>query len=238
MNEETIYFGKDLEAMSSAVNYTRWILEHFQPFLGKNVAEVGAGTGNFSRYLVDCGVERLLAFEPSDNMYPILAQRFAGNSKIVTSKAYFDGGQHRNAFDSILYVNVLEHIEDDVAAMQGAHQALAPGGHILVFVPALQFLYSELDRQVGHFRRYSKKELVRVVSAAGFTIRKVRYFDLAGIIPWYIAFVLLKQTATSGNVSLYDKLVVPLMKRVEKIVPPCTGKNLLLVGKKEENVPK
>lgn len=232
MTEETLYFGKDLEAMSCAVNYTRWILEHFQPYLGKKVAEVGAGSGNFSRYLVEAGVEELQAFEPSDNMYPLLEKRFAGDSRVRTSKAFFDGSHNPTSFDAILYINVLEHIEDDVAAMQDAFAALRPGGHVLIFVPALRFLYSELDRKVGHFRRYSRKELVRVVSAAGFTITKVRYFDLAGVLPWYVAFVLLKQTATSANVSLYDRLVVPVMKKVENIIPPFTGKNLVLVGRK------
>ncbi|HER62988.1 MAG TPA: class I SAM-dependent methyltransferase, partial [Desulfobacteraceae bacterium] len=191
-----------------------------------------AGTGNFSEYLLQAGVRHLLTFEPSNNMYPLLEERFRNNSLVETRNAYFDSHDFHNTFDSMLYVNVLEHIKDDREAMRHAHAALKPGGHVLIFVPALSFLYSELDRKVGHFRRYARRELVDVVGSAGFLIKKAQYFDIAGIIPWYIAFVLCKQTTTAANVSLYDRLIVPIMRRVERIIPPFTGKNLVLVGQK------
>ena len=78
----------------------------------------------------------------------------------------------------------------------------------------------ELDRKVGHFRRYSKRELTDVVTSAGFRIESCRYFDVMGIIPWYVAFVLLKQTTTGTNVTLYDRIVVPVMRRIENVVTP------------------
>jgi len=93
-------------------------------------------------------------------------------------------------------------------------------------------LYSELDRQLGHFRRYTKTNLVQLTRRAGFSIVKARYFDAAGIIPWYIHFTLLKNTITAGSVSLYDRLVVPTMRVIEGLVPPPIGKNVLLVARK------
>ena len=100
-----------------------------------------------------------------------------------------------------------------------------------MFVPALAWLCSDFDKQIGHLRRYTKKALSRLVRDVGFTLIKAQYFDLAGIIPWYINFVLLRNSIGSG-VSLYDKLVVPTMRLIERMIPPPIGKNVLLIGKK------
>ena len=231
--ENPKYFGSDLEAMFFATNYYRWIIDEFKPYIGQSVAEVGAGTGNFSELLMDY-IERLVAFEPSENMYPILKERFAKNPKVKTinNTFYSECSKFEGCFDSIVYVNVLEHIENDEQELSNVYKTLRHGGHALIFVPALSFLYCDLDKNLGHFRRYHKKDLANLVQHIGFNIRKVKYFDLAGIIPWYISFVLLKRSLTRGKVSLYDKAIVPLLQKVERIITPPVGKNLLLVIQK------
>ena len=105
-------------------------------------------------------------------------------------------------------------------------------GSILVFVPALPWLYSRLDRQVGHVRRYLKPGLVKLVEQAGLRTVRAHYFDIAGILPWYVNFVLLGNSIGGASVSAYDRLVVPLMRRVERLVPPLVGKNIVLVARK------
>ena len=226
------YPGKELEAMSIAVNYHRWILDEFAPYLGENVAEVGAGNGSVSKLILERPVKRLTAFEPSQNMFPLLREALAGEGRAAVVNDFF-GPRHAQAgFDSIAYINVLEHIEDDRAELAGALKALKAGGHLLVFVPALPWLYSDFDRQIGHFRRYRKKGLSALAGDAGFTIVSARYFDVAGIIPWYVNFVLLRNSIGSGSVSLYDRLVVPVMRNVERMVTPPIGKNVLLVARK------
>jgi SAM-dependent methyltransferase len=227
------YFGKDLEAMSFALNYHRWIMDELAPFLGESVAEVGAGTGNFSKLILDTGVGRLTAFEPSENMYPMLAEFLGPHANASAVNGFFARPDDGERFSSVCYVNVLEHIEDDAAELRIAHDALEAGGHLLIFVPALPRLYSELDRQVGHFRRYVKKGLEATVAGAGFNIVKSRYFDIAGILPWYVNFVLLGNSIGSGSVSLYDRLVIPPMRRIERLIKPPIGKNLLLVARKD-----
>lgn len=236
MNAGLQYFGKDLEAMSFANNYHQWIVDEFRRYLGDTVAEVGAGTGNFSTLLVAAGIKRLFAFEPSTNMYSLLKDKLRARDNVEIINAFYEEKaiEFENFFDSVLYVNVLEHIEDDERELQYAYKTIKPNGRILIFVPALSWLYSELDRKVGHFRRYHKQELKETVERAGFSVETLRYFDIAGIIPWYIAFVLLKRTTTEKNVSLYDTLVVPPMRALEKVIPPPVGKNLLLVGKKPD----
>jgi len=227
------YFGKDLEAMSFAQNYHQWIIEEFKPYLSGCTAEVGAGTGNFTELLLG-NVRHIIAFEPSDNMYPKLNERFASNEKVEPLNSIFksDIAQSRKEFDTIVYVNVLEHIENDSQELSIVYGSLREGGYVLIFVPALSFLFSNLDRNLGHYRRYRKNNLVTMLERAGFRVEKAKYFDIIGIIPWYIAFVLMRKTLTGGNVSLYDRVVVPVMKRVERWIAPPIGKNILLVARK------
>ncbi|NKC13998.1 MAG: methyltransferase domain-containing protein [Gammaproteobacteria bacterium] len=231
-NNVNQYFGKDLEAMSFANNYHRWILSEFLPYLGSSVAEVGAGVGNFSSLILETNINRLVTFEPSRNMYPLLQEALRTDKRAKAINDLFDNENTNECFDSVLYVNVLEHIEDDASELANVRDAIAPEGHLLIFVPALPWLYSELDRQVGHFRRYTKKNLIELTQRAGFSVVKARYFDVAGIIPWYINFTLLKNSISGGSVSLYDRLVVPTMRVIEGLVPPPVGKNMLLVARK------
>jgi len=226
------YFGKDLEAMTFADNYHRWVFAEFLPYVGSAVAEVGAGVGNFSRLILETRIGSLMAFEPSGNMYPVLQETLSTDSRATAINGFFGKVDAGESFDSIFYVNVLEHIEDDAAELAAVRNSLKPDGHLLIFVPALPWLYSELDRQVGHFRRYTKKNLVSLVQAAGFHVVSARYFDMAGIIPWYINFTLLKNSISGGGVALYDRLVVPAMRVIEGLVRPPIGKNVLLVAQK------
>ena len=229
------YVGKDLEAMSFANNYHRWIIERFRPYLRGRVAEVGAGSGNFSRLLLECMAEiRLISFEPSLNMYKKHQAALGKEPRLLGINASFGERAHEfaGAFDAMLYVNVLEHIEDHHAELKMAKSALKPGGHLCIFVPALPILFSEFDASIGHFRRYTKHGLTELVVSAGFHITKIRYMDIAGILPWYLVFVLMKRKITGGNVSLYDKIVIPTMRPIENFIPMPIGKNLILVAEK------
>jgi len=226
------YPGKELEAMSFAINYHQWIVDELAPFFGSAMVEVGAGKGDLSAMLIRKGVERLYAFEPSSNLFPSLNVRAEELTGVKAINEFFSSDFVPEAFDSLLYINVLEHIEDDRAELISAYSALPKGGYLLLFVPALSWLFSDADRSVGHFRRYHKKALVKLVEETGFKVEKVRYFDLAGIIPWYVNFVLLKNSFSAGSVTLYDKLIVPPMRVFEKMITPPIGKNILLVARK------
>ena len=226
------YPGKELEAMASAANYRRWVVDLFAPYLGKDVAEVGAGIGSVSRLLLELPIERLAAFEPSANMFPQLAEAIRGDARARAFHAAYDASQAGRGYDSVLFVNVLEHVEHEREQLAAAHAALRPGGHLLVFVPALGWLYSDFDREVGHFRRYSRDALERVVAHAGFELVDSRWFDVAGIVPWYVHFTVLGRSMGRRSVALYDRLVVPVMRAVEKLAPPAIGKNIALVARR------
>ncbi|MCB0095663.1 MAG: methyltransferase domain-containing protein [Caldilineaceae bacterium] len=230
------YVGNDLEAMSFATNYHRWIFEHFTSYLGQNVAEVGAGTGNFSQLLLTSTIHHLTAFEPSNDMFPLLHQKLRHLPRATTVNEYFGTVSHQytRKFDSVVYVNVLEHIEHERPELDFVRQTLKPKGHICIFAPALPFLYSSFDASIGHKRRYQKQQLANLVESAGFNVVHIKYFDVAGILPWYLNFVLLRKNLTVDHVNLYDKVVVPIMRIVEQMTPVPFGKNLLLIGQNAE----
>ncbi len=237
MSKKHVYVGKDLEAMSFAVNYHKWILEEFRPFLGKRLVEVGAGTGSFSEMLIGEKPEHLALIEPSE-MFEFLEQNIAQIETSVAVNYYnsifseaADGLREKP--DTIIYVNVLEHIEDDRGELQKVYETLETGGHCLIFVPALMSLYGAFDEKVGHFRRYTKNELEEKARTIGFQIEKSKYFDFVGIFPWYIKYKLLKSDSLeSGAVTAYDKFAVPVTKQFERFLKFPVGKNILTVLKK------
>lgn len=240
MPDQNGYIGKDLEAMSFAVNYHRWILSIFDSYLGTRLVEVGAGTGSFSELLLERRFESLSLVEPSPAMYEKLCGRVTewGSSSAV--KTHNDVFEHVAAHikvaerpDSIIYVNVLEHIADDVNELKVINQTLNTGGRLFIFVPAFQWLYGSFDRQINHFRRYTRSGLETKCATAGFRVIKSTYFDLLGIVPWWVKYRLLKSNKMEpGAVRFYDQRVVPITKAIESSVSPPLGKNVLLIAEK------
>jgi SAM-dependent methyltransferase len=240
MSDTVVYIGKDLEAMSFAVNYHRWILEEFRPHLGQRVVEVGAGTGSFSELLLEHKPQSLSLIEPSQRMYKYLTAnvaRIKTEAEVNTYNAVFTDVAQKIRLDqrpdSIIYVNVLEHVENDRAELAAMRDTLDDKGRIFIFVPALRWLYGAFDKQVGHYRRYAKDELETKCKDSGFKLIKSCYFDFAGVAPWWIKYRLLKSDSLeSGAIRFYDKLVVPITKTFESVITPPLGKNILLIGEK------
>jgi 2-polyprenyl-3-methyl-5-hydroxy-6-metoxy-1,4-benzoquinol methylase len=226
------YTGREIEAMDFAVNYHRWILDGFRPWLGKRIVEVGAGSGAFSELLMGTKPEALTMLEPSGNLYPLLAERMRrGQPLNVTLR---EAAKFIATPDSIIYVNVLEHIEDDEDELAAVHSLLSNGGRVFIFVPANSWLMSDMDRLMGHYRRYTRDELIRKCRSAGFQIRSAKYFDFPGIFPWLLKYRLMKSTSMeSGLVKLYDGVVVPVIRMMEDLISPPMGKSILLIGEKE-----
>lgn len=227
------YSGTELEAVASAKNYYQWIVERFAPFLGRRVVEVGAGIGTFAEFIAARpGVESLLCVEPAENVFPVLAGRFNNDTRIKTVQANIDQLDIVDAADSLVAVNVLEHVEDDEAFLRAAARIVVPGGHLLLFVPAHQFLYGSLDAAFDHYRRYSKAELSSVLSRAGWEPVRISNVNIAGILPWLIAGRLFRST-TLGHLQMriFDSLVIPVVKRVESLREPFIGQSLLVIAR-------
>lgn len=227
---ESHYEGQDLEALADMPRYYEWIMQWFRPHLSGRVLEVGAGAGNFTVHYVDAATEVVLV-EPAANLLERLRSRFADRTNV--SILHADVAGVGGKFDAAVLVNVLEHVPDDEGTLRRLFDLLRGGGTLLLFVPALPWLYGSLDRLVHHARRYTRASLERVVLGAGFEIRAVRYFDALGVLPWLVAGrVLHAQTFSRRASVLYDRLAVPLASIVERRIAPPLGKNLVCVAQR------
>jgi len=144
-------------------------------------------------------------------------------------------GEVDQPFDAVLYLNVLEHIADDADELRLAAAVLRPGGTLLVFGPALEWLYSELDHKAGHYRRYTVAQARRLAVDAGLEVVSARYLDLLGVLPYLVVYRLLRHTEITGSTMWgYDRLVVPLSRALQRAMDdqPPLGKNIVLVARK------
>jgi SAM-dependent methyltransferase len=239
MGERPAYAGRDLEAMSFARNYHRWILDLFAPHLGTRLVEVGAGTGSFSELLRERRPASLTLVEPSPGMHRRLVERVGRDGAAPRPRIYNDTFAAVAAQvaaerpDSIIYVNVLEHIADDEGELRAVRGALADGGRAFLFVPAFAWLYGSFDRQVGHQRRYTRRELGEKCERAGLRVVKAVYVDAVGVLPWWLKYrVLRSEKMEPAAVRFYDNFCVPLLRRAEALAPPPFGKNVLVVAEK------
>jgi phospholipid N-methyltransferase len=222
--------------MSNAPNYHNWILDNFTPYIGKYLTEVGAGTGTFSSIVYDRFKRPMTLIEPSTEMITLLHNKLdsiTNKSEIQLINNFTSSLKEIPKTDTFFYVNVLEHIEDDISELKWMFNNLETEGHICIFSPAMPFLYGSHDKQVGHFRRYTKSDLIKKVTSTGFIVKKAIYFDLLGVPLWWINFVLLKLTMKPGAIELFDKWIVPVLRKFEPHSLLPFGKNLLLVAQKK-----
>ncbi len=231
------YAGAELEAMAEAKNYYGWIAARFAPHLGSDVVEVGAGIGTFSEHLLRAAPHaRLTLVEPAENNFRVLRERMAGEARVRVRQGYLDADAPESGATSVVAVNVLEHVEDDEAFLRAAHRVLAPGGRLLLFVPALPGIYGTLDAAFEHFRRYTRPALRRKVMDAGFTVDELHYVNLPGVLAWWASGVLLrKRTVTRRDARLYDRWAIPLIRALESRWHPPLGQSLLLVATSGED---
>ena len=223
----------ELEHLATADSFFDWIADSFRPAVRGRVVEVGAGIGTVASRLVRHPVDRVTAIEPAANLFPRLAAAAtAGGFEALQCTSGELVMQRPGAFDTVVYVNVLEHIEDDVAEVRRAAALCAPGGRLCVFVPAVPAIYGTLDRKSGHYRRYRRDELVANVTAGGFRVDDVRYFDVAGLVPYWLAYrVIGLQSLGGASTSLFARVLVPISRAVQRVLRrPPIGKNLILTA--------
>lgn len=149
---------------------------------------------------------------------------------VLQSAVFF----RKNKFATIICINVLEHIDDDQGALQNIFNGLEHGGKLLLLVPAKKFAYSRLDKNLGHFRRYEKDELSQKLLSSGFVITKIRYFNFVGLLSWMIRDRIERNhlQLSPKHVALFEA-VVPLLKKVESVIPVPLGVSLLCFAQKE-----
>lgn len=229
------YSGTELDALAEARNYYQSILAYFAPYIGDRVIEVGAGIGTIAELVLQAvHPSEMVLVEPAANNFAVLHKRFADDARVRTLNSYLHELVGTISGDSFIAINVLEHVEDDAGFLRGAHDVLAAGGRLLLFVPALQAIYGTLDEEFEHFRRYDKPALRTRIESAGFRLTRLQYVNFPGIFAWWLSGrVLRRRTLSARDVRLYDRLVVPWLSQLERRWAPPLGQSLLAIGVRE-----
>ncbi len=234
MNGENITVS-DLEIMAHAHNYRGWMFRQIEPFIGRRILEIGAGIGNFTNLMLDR--ELVVAADVYRPCVEYLQKRFADQPHVlpkhldVADPATMALGRYD--LDTVVCLNVLEHVEDDRGALSHMFSVLRSGGCLVLLVPAFQFLFGTVDSSLGHHRRYTKPPLMEKMRQTGFTIEKVFYMNIIGMAGWFLNNRVFKRTEESPRqIALFDRLIAPVAERAEKIVQPPIGLSLIAIGRK------
>lgn len=253
-NDEIVYYSghENLEIVSQNNRFNNWIYNEILPGLKGDILEVGSGIGTISEKIVrDLPLSNITLTDISLQYVKKLEERFL--SKSNTNNNAYNKNKNKNnisvckldlnckedyekigyeKFDSIIAINVLEHVEDDVFALQQLQKMLKKEGMLIILVPCHKFLYNIIDKKVGHLRRYTKKDLEFKIRKTQFIVEQTFYFNMLGIVGWYINGNLAKSPKINGTASrLFDR-TVPLLKSVEKITGRKIGLSIICYLKK------
>lgn len=226
------YIGTELELFAGARHWKAYLRELITPLLRSTVLEVGAGIGTTTRSLCSAELSAWTCLEPDPEMAARLradaaSGKLPGCCQVVEGDtSTFSSGQ---TFGAVLYVDVLEHIEDDRAELARAAALLEPGGLLIVMSPAHPFLFSQFDHSVGHFRRYTRASL-RAVAPPNVTLQRMEYLDSIGLLASTANKLLLRQSMpTQSQIRLWDRGMVPLSRRVDRLLRHRLGKSVLAI---------
>jgi 2-polyprenyl-3-methyl-5-hydroxy-6-metoxy-1,4-benzoquinol methylase len=232
------YPGEELELFAHAVNWKTYWHSKVREFIVGDVLEAGAGIGATTRVLCDGRQTSWTCLEPDPQLADTLARNLNEAPLPITPRAVIGQISDLSAdsrFDTILYIDVLEHIDDDRGEMNRAAALLKPGGTIVVLCPAHQWLYSPFDRSIGHFRRYNRR-LFRQLTPPGARLEKLLYLDSAGLIVSSANRVLLRQAKpTLQQVQLWDRVFVNVSRRLDSILGWRVGKSVLGVWRRRSS---
>jgi 2-polyprenyl-3-methyl-5-hydroxy-6-metoxy-1,4-benzoquinol methylase len=227
------YTVRDQERMTIATQYFDWQRRMAVAHLGTRVLEVGCGVGNFTQHLLDracvvgididpnCIVQHRTRFREHRHVHSA-AMDVLDDSFVETIRGYSP--------DSVVCLNVLEHISDDYQTLRNMHSVLPRGGHAVFMVPAFEALYGPIDANLGHYRRYSKASMRKVAESTGFNVLKLRYVNSIGFVGWWMNARILKKTEQSeAQIRLFDSRIVPILSAVEDRIEPPFGQSVFAV---------
>jgi len=235
MVEERPTLTSTLAQLAALDRYNGWIYEQIASAMGRRILEVGAGTGNITRFLLGGeGADRtVVATDPLPEYRRKLTSFFAGDQRLIVDT--FDLNQpappafKESPFETVVCLNVLEHIERDADALREMRRVLVPGGRLALLVPAHASIHGAFDDAVGHYRRYGKRQLGRLLESTGFAVDRLHFFNMLAVFPWWVNGRLLRRDyLPSGQTSLADRLV-PLL-RYERLIGPPFGLSLIALA--------
>jgi hypothetical protein len=233
---EQAYAGQELELFKSAVNWKAYFHARLAKYVSGDVLEVGAGIGGTTRVLCDGNQSSWVCLEPDPQLAAQIVEASASAPYPVEPEIVvgtLDALKDERLFDTILYIDVLEHIEQDQAELELARERLREGGAIIVLSPAFNFLYSEFDKSVGHFRRYDKPSLKAVIPE-GLRAERIFYLDSLGMLASLANRCLLRQgNPGEGQILFWDRYIVRVSRWTDRLVNFMFGRSIVAILRKQ-----
>ncbi len=230
------YIGNELELFKHAHNWKSYYSGFFRTYLKGDVCEVGAGIGETTRHLCDGKQGSWLCIEPDAQLVSEIEKKRRSNelpAVVEVLTGTLENVAPGRLFDAIIYIDVIEHIEDDKAELERASARLKPGGHLVILVPAHNFLFSPFDKAIGHFRRYNKRMLLKAIPG-GMRKKVLRYLDSLGFFASLANKLFLKQRYPElKQIKFWDNFIVPVSRIADRILFFRAGKSVLGVWEKE-----
>jgi len=214
--------AQTLHALSAAPRFNRWMADTIRPFVGERVLEIGSGIGNLTRALVR-GRVRYVATDISSEHMMRLKSRFPQRPNLEVHHCDLtvpgDFTPFSSSMDTVICLNVLEHVEDDATGLRNIYSILDHGGRAIVLVPEGMSVYGTIDKALGHFRRYSEDELKSKMEKTGFHVEQMVRFNRVSRPAWFVSGRIIKRTALDVNqMRVYDRLVW-LWRRIDPLLP-------------------
>ena len=224
-----------LVALAECQNHRKWFAGFAKPYLGEHPIEIGSGLGDYALEWIP-SVEKYTATEADPALFAELQKHMAQYPN-VTVRQLLLPTEERGDHSCLVSYNVLEHIDDHVGALQSMARLVRPEGYIVLVCPAFPFAMSPVDIATGHVRRYTKRTMRKALTDAGLEVVQVRYANSIGLVCYYgFTSVLKKQPSTGGTMSFYDRLVVPVVRFLERLVGdhPPFGQSVVAVARVKE----
>lgn len=224
-----------LVALAECQNHREWFADFAKPYLGEHPVEIGSGLGDYAMQWIPL-VEKFTATEADPALFSELKKQMAAYPNVTTRQLLLPT-QERADHSCLICYQVLEHIEDDVGALQSMARLVRPDGYIVLACPAFPFAMSPVDIATGHVRRYTKRTMRQALTSAGLEVVSVRYANSLGLICYYLfTSVLKKQPSTGGTMAIYDRLVVPVVRGIERLIRrPPFGQSVVAVARVRED---
>ena len=230
-----------LELISKADRFNQWMYNEFRSFLKDDILEIGSGIGNISQLVVNDGFNITLS-DYNAEYCEYLRKKFVdcANVKSIIQidllhpdfKKFYTSLHEK--FDTIFLLNVIEHLAYDSKAVANCNFMIKPGGHLIVLAPAYQWLYCRLDKELGHYRRYTLKKMSAVLKQEGFSICNKKYFNFLGMWGWLLSGKILRDKKLSKNEIAVFNNFVPMARILDKIIFKKTGLSVIVTGLKKE----
>lgn len=234
MHNHYTYPGDELSLFKEATTWKNYLKENIKPYIQGDVLEVGAALGGTTKILNDGSCRSWTLLEPDEKM----ARDLEKNKQDFPANTFIIHGTIQStipaSFDTILYIDVLEHIENDIAELSLAVNKLRPDGHLIVLSPAFQFLYTKFDAAIGHYKRYHCNDIKKLTLKSA-RLEVLQYLDSAGFFASLMNKFFLHQTyPTQKQIRFWDKTLVPVSKITDKLFFHSFGKAILAIWKKNE----